>query len=187
MVVYRVLPHYMPQHMHNHHTHHHMHEKAIEPQNIQNTNRLLLISLALHHIPENLAIGIAFGAAYATSGLVALTAAVSLAIGLALHNFPEGMAAALPLRSEGMSQRKSFFYGQLIGIVAPFAGVIGALLVTTIEPIIPYALGFAAGAMLFVSVRHMIPHILRSENTTIGAISAISGFSLMLLLEIAIG
>ncbi len=180
IIIYRILPHYMPHHMHKH-------KKDIKYQNIQNRNRLLIISLTLHHIPENLAVGIAFGAAYVTFGLVTLTGALSLAIGLAIHNFPEGMAASLPLRSEGMSQRKSFLYGQSIGIVAPIAGIIGALLVTEIVPIIPYALGFAAGAMLFVSIRHMIPHILKSQNTKFGAIFAIFGFILMMILELSIG
>jgi zinc transporter, ZIP family len=166
--------------------HNQMHEIKHQ-QNIQKRNRLLLISLALHHIPENLALGITFAAVYVTFGLVTLTSAFSLAIGLAIHNFPEGMAAALPLRSEGMSRSKSFYYGQSIGIVAPIAGITGAILITTIEPIIPYSLGFAAGAMLFVTIRHIIPHILKSQNTKIGLIFAISGFTLMMLLELLLG
>lgn len=197
MVIYRVLPHYMPHHMHhnqhghnNHLNSHHLDidnqevKKVKDHQNIQKRNRLLVISLVLHHVPENLALGIAFGAAYVTFGLITFTAAFSLAIGLAIHNFPEGMAAALPLRSEGMSQKRSFIYGQSIGIVAPFAGVIGALLVTQIEPIIPYALGFAAGAMLYVSIRHMIPHILKSQNKRIGVLFGTLGFVLMMIIEI---
>ena len=97
------------------------------------------------------------------------------------------MAASLPLRTEGMSPKKSFLYGQSIGIVAPVAGIIGALLVTTIEPVIPYALGFAAGAMLFVTTRHIIPHIIKSQHRRIGAIFAISGFILMMILELFLG
>lgn len=180
IVIYRILPHHMPHHMH---MHTHKPEKVENHENIRKRNRLLLISLSLHHVPENLALGIALGAAYATFGLVTLAGALSLAIGLAIHNFPEGMAAALPLRSEGMSQKKSFIYGQSIGITAPVSGIVGAVLVTTIEPIIPYALGFAAGAMLFVVIRHIIPHILKSQYRNFGLLFAISGFSLMMFLE----
>ncbi|MGB8233363.1 MAG: ZIP family metal transporter [Methanobacterium sp.] len=183
IVLYRILPHHMPHHMSNHN---HMHEN-VKHQNIRKRNRLLIISLALHHIPENLTLGITFVAAYVTFGLVTFTAAFSLAIGLAIHNFPEGMAASLPLRTEGMSPKKSFLFGQSIGIVAQVAGIIGALLVTTIEPVIPYALGFAAGAMLFVTTRHIIPHIIKSQHRKIGAIFAISGFILMMILELFLG
>lgn len=128
-----------------------------------------------------------FGAAYATFGLVTLTGAFSLAIGLAIHNFPEGNGSSTSFEIRGNVSKKSFFYGQSIGIVAPVSGIIGALLVTTIEPIIPYALGFAAGAILFVAIRHIIPHILKSQNKKFGGIFAVSGFILMMLLEMILG
>lgn len=156
-------------------------------ENDEERNILLIIALTVHHIPESLALGIAFAAAYITFGLVSLTAAFSLAIGIGIHNFPEGMAAALPLRYGGMSQKKSFFYGQLTGIVQPIAGVIGAILVTFIQPIVPYALGFAAGAMIFITINHLIPDIQKSQNTTISSLFGIIGFALMMTLELTLG
>lgn len=156
-------------------------------QSTDERNSLLIIALTLHHIPESLALGIAFGAAYVTFGVVSLTAAFSLAIGIGIHNFPEGIAAALPLRSGGMSRQKSFFYGQLTGIVEPIAGVIGVLLVTFIQPIVPYALGFAAGAMIFVTVTHLIPDILKSQNIIISSLFGVFGFALMMIIEITLG
>lgn len=164
-----------------------LHYKFKENQNAEERNSLLIIALTIHHIPESLALGIAFGAAYITLGLVSLAAAFSLAIGIGIHNFPEGIAAALPLRSDGMSRQKSFFYGQLTGIVQPIAGVIGVLLVTIIQPIVPYALGFAAGAMIFVTVNHLIPDILKSQNTNISTLFGVFGFALMMVLEIMLG
>ncbi|MGZ7160729.1 MAG: ZIP family metal transporter [Methanobacterium sp.] len=164
----------------------HLSNKSKDEDNLER-NSLLIIALTLHHIPESLALGIVFGAAYVTFGVVSLAGAFSLAIGIGIHNFPEGMAASLPLRSDGMSRQKSFFYGQLTGVTQPIAGILGAILVTIIQPIVPYALGFAAGAMIFVTVTHLIPDILKSQNTTISTLFGIFGFVLMMILELLLG
>lgn len=146
-------------------------------------NRLIILAMILHHIPEGLAIGVAFGAAAISSSYASLAAAVSLAVGMAIHNFPEGLAAAIPLKNEGMSRFRSFFYGQLSGMVEPIAGVIGVTLVTLSKPILPYALGFAAGAMIFVAIEELIPECQRGENTDLATVSAMMGFALMMVLK----
>lgn len=164
-----------------------LHYKTKKERDIEERKIFLITALTLHHIPESLALGIAFAAAYVTFGLVSLTAAFSLAIGISIHNFPEGIAASLPLRSDGMTRKRSFFYSQLTGIVQPIAGVIGVLLVVIVKPIVPYALGFAAGAMIFITVNHLIPDVLKSKNTTISSMFGIFGFILMMILEITLG
>src|SRR3989338_6046384 len=118
---------------------------------------LLVLAITLHNIPEGLAVGVAFGSAAAGIPSITLAGAVALAIGIGLQNFPEGMAVSMPLRREGMSRLKSFWYGQLSATVEPVAGVIGAAIVLTSQAILPYALAFAAGAMIFVVVEELIP------------------------------
>jgi len=164
-----------------------LHYKSKKERDIEERNIFLITALTLHHIPESLALGIAFAAAYITFGLVSLTAAFSLAIAIGIHNFPEGIAASLPLRSDGMSRQKSFFYGQLTGIVQPIAGIIGVLLVEIVKPIVPYALGFAAGAMIFITVNHLIPDMLKSQNRVISSLFGILGFVMMVALELILG
>jgi zinc transporter, ZIP family len=150
-------------------------------------NRLLVLALTLHHIPEGLAVGVAFGSAFSSLGITSLGAAITLAIGIAIQNFPEGIAAAMPLRGEGMSRKKSFFYGQLSGIVEPVAGVAGVLLVTISQPILPYALGFAAGAMIFVTIEDLIPECQSGGNTDLATLFAMLGFALMMVLSVSLG
>lgn len=152
---------------------------------------LLVMAITLHNIPEGLAVGVAFGAA-ATGSISGATigGAIALAIGIGLQNFPEGAAVSIPLRREGMSRRKAFLYGQASGIVEPIAGVIGAFAVIAMRPILPYALSFAAGAMIYVVIEELIPEAQREEGgskTDIATIGAMIGFSIMMILDVALG
>jgi ZIP family zinc transporter len=137
---------------------------------------LLMFAITLHNFPEGLAIGVAFAAD--ESG-----AAVALAIGIGLQNIPEGLAIALPLRREGMSRWKAFYYGQLSAVVEPVAGVLGAALALAMTAILPYAMGFAAGAMLYVVVEELLPETERSGNTDVATLGFIGGFALMMMLD----
>lgn len=148
---------------------------------------LLVLAITLHNIPEGLAVGVAFGAVGAGIPSANLAGAVALALGIGIQNFPEGMAVSVPLRREGMSQKKSFWYGQLSGVVEPIAGVIGASLVLLMRPILPYALAFAAGAMIFVVAEEVIPESQRNGNTDFATMGAMFGFALMMTLDVALG
>lgn len=148
---------------------------------------LLVLAITLHNIPEGLAIGVAFGAAAYGLESATLGAAVALAIGIGLQNFPEGAAVSFPLRREGFSKLKSFSYGQASGLVEPVAAVIGALAVITMQPILPYALAFAAGAMIFVVVEELIPESQQEKNTDIATMATLVGFSVMMTLDVALG
>jgi zinc transporter, ZIP family len=148
---------------------------------------LLVMAITLHNIPEGLAVGVAFGAVAAGIPSASLAAAVALAIGIGIQNFPEGAAVSVPLRREGMGRFKAFWYGQLSGIVEPVAGVIGAAIVLFMRPILPYALAFAAGAMIFVVVEELIPESQRSGETDYATIGAMLGFAAMMSLDVALG
>ncbi|HZX47936.1 MAG TPA: ZIP family metal transporter [Nitrospirota bacterium] len=148
---------------------------------------LLVLAITLHNIPEGLAIGVAFGAAASGLPYATLAGAIALAIGIGLQNFPEGMAVSMPLRREGMSRLKSFWYGQLSATVEPVAGVIGAAIVLTSQSILPYALAFAAGAMIFVVVEELIPAAQHHGNTDIATMGAILGFAIMMVLDVGLG
>ena len=153
---------------------------------------LLVLAITLHNIPEGLAVGVAFGAAAMSGSLEhgALAGAVALAIGIGLQNFPEGAAVSIPLRREGLSRRKAFLYGQSSGIVEPIAGVIGAFAVISMEPILPYALAFAAGAMIYVVVEELIPEAQREvggSKTDVATIGCMFGFTVMMILDVALG
>lgn len=148
---------------------------------------LLILAITLHNIPEGLAVGVAFGAVVAGLPSATLAAAIALAIGIGIQNFPEGLAVSMPLRREGMSRLKSFWYGQLSGIVEPVAGVIGAAAVIFARPLLPYALGFAAGAMIFVVVEEVIPESQRGGNTDLATMGAMIGFAVMMILDVAFG
>ncbi|MCK5327257.1 MAG: ZIP family metal transporter [Candidatus Latescibacteria bacterium] len=148
---------------------------------------LLILAITLHNIPEGLAVGVAFGAVAAGFPSATLPAAIALALGIGIQNFPEGLAVSLPLRREGMSRLKSFWYGQLSGTVEPIAGVIGAAVVIVARPILPYALGFAAGAMIFVVVEEVIPESQRGGNTDLATMGAMVGFVVMMVLDVAFG
>lgn len=148
---------------------------------------LLILAITLHNIPEGLAVGVAFGAAAAGLPSATLAAAITLAIGIGIQNFPEGLAVSVPLRREGMSRRKSFWYGQLSAVVEPIAGVIGAAAVIIAQPILPYALAFAAGAMIFVVIEEVVPEAQRGGNTDLATMGGMVGFAVMMLLDVAFG
>jgi ZIP family zinc transporter len=148
---------------------------------------LLILAITLHNFPEGLAVGVAFGAVAAGLPAASLAGAVALAIGIGIQNFPEGMAISMPLRREGMSPLKSFWYGQLSAVVEPVAGVIGAGAVLLAQPILPYALAFAAGAMIFVVVEELIPEAQRDISTDVATMGAMLGFAVMMILDVALG
>ena len=149
---------------------------------------MLILSITLHNIPEGLAVGVAFGALrFGTPE--ALLGAVSVAVGIGLQNFPEGAAVSLPLRRDGISRQKSFLLGQASGMVEPIAGVLGALLVTKIQAILPLALSFAAGAMILVAVHELIPESQSSRETQpyFSTMGIVLGFAAMMLLDVMLG
>jgi ZIP family zinc transporter len=149
---------------------------------------LLVLAITLHNIPEGLAVGVAFGAAAAGFPAATMAGAIALAIGIGLQNFPEGAAVSIPLRREGLSRTKSFVYGQASGIVEPIAGVLGAAAVIAMKPILPYALSFAAGAMIYVVVEELIPEAQQEKHhSNVGTIGAMIGFAIMMLLDVALG
>lgn len=148
---------------------------------------LLVLAITLHNVPEGLAVGVSFGALANSPDIGILTGAIALAIGIGLQNFPEGAAVSIPLRRENLSRLKAFNYGQLSGIVEPMAGVLGAYLVLTITPLLPYALSFAAGAMIFVVIEELIPESQTGNETDLSTIGAMLGFATMMLLDVALG
>ncbi len=148
---------------------------------------LLVLAITLHNIPEGLALGVAVGAANAATGTAAYGAAVALAVGLGLQNLPEGLAVSAPLRREGVGPFRSFWYGQLSGVVEPVAAVGGALLVSLSTAVLPYALAFAAGAMVYVVIEEFVPECHRSNHSDAAVLAAILGFVVMTGLDIALG
>ena len=148
---------------------------------------LLVLAITLHNIPEGLAIGVAFGAVMADLPSASLAGAMALAIGIGIQNFPEGAAVSMPLRREGMSPFRCFWYGQASGAVEPVAAVIGAAAVVFIQPLLPYALAFAAGAMIYVVVEELIPTSREVRHSDAGTVGAIIGFAIMMTLDVALG
>lgn len=148
---------------------------------------LLVLAITIHNIPEGLAVGVAFGALAADLPSATLGGAVSLAMGIGIQNFPEGTAVSVPLRREGFSRLKSFWYGQLSGVVEPIAGVLGAVAVIFMRPILPYALAFAAGAMIYVVVEELIPESQLEKHTDVATVGAMLGFAVMMTLDVALG
>jgi len=148
---------------------------------------LLVLAITLHNIPEGLAVGVLFGGVAAGVPEATIAGAVTLAIGIGLQNFPEGIAVSMPLRRMGMSRKKSFIYGQASAIVEPIAGVLGATAVTFFTPILPYALAFAAGAMIFVVVEEVIPETQLDKYTDIATLGFIIGFTVMMALDVGLG
>ncbi len=147
---------------------------------------LLVLAVTLHNIPEGLAVGVAFGSLLYSQDTTSIMGAVSLAIGIGIQNIPEGLAISLPLRAEGFSKSKSLFFGQLSGIVEPIAALFGAIAVTMIQPILPYALSFAAGAMIFVVVEELIPESQQKGNSDLATMGTIIGFTIMMILDVAL-
>ncbi|WP_297516903.1 ZIP family metal transporter [Flavobacterium sp.] len=148
---------------------------------------LLVLAITLHNIPEGLAVGVLFGGVAAGIPEASIAGAVTLAIGIGIQNFPEGIAVSMPLRRMGMSRWKSFMYGQSSALVEPIAGVLGAVAVTFFTPLLPYALAFAAGAMIFVVVEEVIPETQQDKNTDIATLGFIGGFIVMMMLDVALG
>ncbi len=148
---------------------------------------LLVLAITMHNFPEGLAVGVAFGAAAAGYPTASIAGATALALGIGIQNFPEGLAVSMPLRREKLSPFKSFWYGQMSGMVEPIAGVIGAMAVVFVQPLLPYALAFAAGAMIFVVVEELIPEAQLAQNTDLATISTMLGFAVMMVLDVALG
>jgi ZIP family zinc transporter len=168
----------------------HLHINFKETEGIKSPwqrTTLLVLAITLHNIPEGLAVGVLFGGVAAGIPEASIAGAVTLAIGIGIQNFPEGIAVSMPLRRMGMSRSKSFMYGQSSAIVEPIAGVLGALAVTFFTPILPYALAFAAGAMIFVVVEEVIPETQQDKNTDIATLGFIAGFIVMMSLDVALG
>ncbi|WP_040306476.1 ZIP family metal transporter [Caloramator australicus] len=168
----------------------HLHMFSDEAEGIKTSLKrsiLLVLAITLHNIPEGLAVGVAFGALNSGDTSANLAGAIALAIGIGLQNFPEGAAVSIPLRREGLSRFKSFMYGQISGAVEPIAAVIGASLVVYMKGILPYALSFAAGAMIFVVVEELIPESQAGEHTHIATLGTMIGFAVMMLLDVALG
>jgi ZIP family zinc transporter len=148
---------------------------------------LLVLAITLHNFPEGLAVGVAFGALAAGLPSATLAGAVALAIGIGIQNFPEGTVVSVPLRREGFSRFRSFFWGQASGVVEPIAGVLGAVAVIAMKPLLPYALAFAAGAMIYVCVEELIPESQAQTSTDVATIGAMLGFTVMMTLDVALG
>ena len=170
--------------------HLHINFKETEKEGVKTPWRrttLLVLAITLHNIPEGLAVGVLFGGVAMGMPEATIGGAVALAIGIGIQNFPECIAVAMPLRRHGISRFKSFWYGQLSAIVEPIAAVVGALAVTFFTPILPYALAFAAGAMIFVVVEEVIPETQRDKYTDIATLGFIGGFIVMMTLDVALG
>lgn len=160
--------------------------EGINPQK-KKRSTLLMLAITLHNIPEGLAIGVAFGAVATGSPSASLAGAIALAIGIGIQNLPEGVAVSMPLFRDGMSRKKSFLYGQFSGMVEPISAIIGVLAVAFVEPLLPYALSFAAGAMIFVVVEEVIPGSQEEGNKDLASMSLMIGFTVMMILDVALG
>lgn len=148
---------------------------------------MLILSITLHNIPEGLAVGVAFGGiAYGIEGAT-LSSAIMIALGIGIQNFPEGTAVSVPLRREGLSRKKAFFFGQLSGLVEPISGVLGALLVLKVRTLLPFLLAFAAGAMIYVVVEELIPESQANKRKELMALFTLIGFSIMMILDVSLG
>jgi zinc transporter, ZIP family len=159
----------------------------IKDNKAKNRTALLLFSMTLHNIPEGLAVGVAFGAISSSAGGSTLTGAIALALGIGIQNFPEGTAVSMPLHRDGMSKTKSFMFGQFSGFVEPLAAITGAMAVIAIHPLLPYALSFAAGAMIFVVAKEIIPGSLEKGHPNLASFSLMLGFAVMMTLDVALG
>ena len=168
----------------------HIHINFKETEGIKTPWRrttLMVLAITLHNIPEGLAVGVLFGGVASGIPEASIAGAVTLAIGIGIQNFPEGIAVAMPIRRQGVSRLKSFWYGQLSAIVEPIAAVIGAVAVTFFTPILPYALAFAAGSMIFVVVEEVIPEAQQDRYTDIATLGFIGGFIVMMILDVSLG
>ena len=168
----------------------HLHMESDEPEGIQvalKKTTMLVLAVTLHNIPEGMAVGITFAGALLGNEQITLAGAFALAIGIAIQNFPEGAIISMPLRSEGATRKKAFFYGMLSGLVEPIGGFLTILLASLVVPVLPYLLSFAAGAMIYVVVEELIPEAQEGEHSNIGSIGVALGFVLMMVLDVALG
>lgn len=168
----------------------HLHLKTTKPEGIKaklKNSTMMVLAVTLHNIPEGMAVGVVFAGVLAQNTGITLAGAVALAIGIAIQNFPEGAIVSMPLKSEGVSKPKAFLYGTLSGIVEPISALITILLTSTILPILPYILSFAAGAMIYVVVEELIPEAQEGEHSNIGTIGVAIGFVIMMILDVALG
>ena len=162
-------------------------EESEGPKTDWKRSTLLVLAITLHNIPEGLAVGVAFGAYASGVDGASLGAALALAIGIGLQNFPEGLAVSMPLRRQGVSAKRAFWFGQLSAIVEPIAGVVGAVAVLYMQPLLPYALAFAAGAMIYVVIEEVVPETQRDRFTDVATLGFIGGFLVMMILDVALG
>ena len=168
----------------------HLHLKTEKPEGLKSKLKkttMMMLAVTLHNIPEGMAVGVVFAGVLAQNTDITLAGAVALAIGIAIQNFPEGAIVSMPLKSEGVSKPKAFLYGTLSGIVEPISALITILLTSTILPILPYILSFAAGAMIYVVVEELIPEAQEGEHSNIGTIGVAIGFVIMMILDVALG
>ena len=168
----------------------HLHLKSEKPEGIRSKIKrevMLVLAVTLHNIPEGMAVGIVFAGSMIGNTTISMAGAFALAIGLAIQNFPEGAIISMPLKAEGMSKGKAFLYGTLSGIVEPIAAIVTILLASFVEPILPYLLAFAAGAMIYVVVEELIPESQEGEHSNIGTIGVAIGFVIMMILDVALG
>ena len=168
----------------------HLHLDSDKPEGVKlklKKTTMMVLAVTLHNIPEGMAVGVTFAGALMGNGSITMAGAFALAIGIAIQNFPEGAIISMPLKSEGMSKSKAFIFGTLSGIVEPIGAIITILLTSTVVPILPYLLSFAAGAMIYVVVEELIPEAQSGEHTNIGTIGVAIGFVIMMILDIALG
>ena len=168
----------------------HLHLKSEKPEGIRSKIKrevMLVLAVTLHNIPEGMAAGIVFAGSMIGNTTISMAGAFALAIGLAIQNFPEGAIISMPLKAEGISKGKAFMYGALSGIVEPIAAIVTILLASFVEPILPYLLAFAAGAMIYVVVEELIPESQEGEHSNIGTIGVAIGFVIMMILDVALG
>lgn len=168
----------------------HMHLESEKPEGMKaklKKTTMMVFAVTLHNIPEGMAVGVTFAGALAQNVGITMTGAFALAVGIAIQNFPEGAIISMPLKSEGVSKSKAFLYGTLSGIVEPIGAIITILLTNTVVPILPYLLSFAAGAMIYVVVEELIPESQAGEHSNIGTIGVAIGFTIMMILDVALG
>ena len=168
----------------------HLHLKSDRPEGVRAKFKkvtMLVLAVTLHNIPEGMAVGVTFAGALIGNSGITIAGALALALGIAIQNFPEGAIISMPLKAEGISKSKAFFYGTLSGIVEPIGAMITILLTSAIEPILPYILSFAAGAMIYVVVEELIPESQEGEHSNIGTIGVAIGFIIMMILDVALG
>ncbi len=162
-------------------------KEAEGPSTSLHRSMLLVLAITLHNIPEGLAIGVAFGSLAQNLPAATFSGATTLALGIGIQNFPEGTSVSMPLRREGFTKVRSFFYGQASAIVEPIAGVLGAVAVMLIKPLLPYAMAFAAGAMIYVVVEELIPESQLKGNTDLATLGLMGGFAIMMALDVGLG